>query len=147
MVFGVTAGFAEPRPLATAVARIATTVLTGVVTPTDRWLTALVDAAERWQRVTRGELPEAPLDSAAQRCGWGFPVPPLAGVERGVRIVVGVDRGFEPNTYVEAVGAPCAQRPLPHTTTILGRIALNADKLVEAINSPRLRFVATHEMG
>jgi hypothetical protein len=35
LVFGVRAGFAEPRPLATAVARIATTVLTGVVTPTD----------------------------------------------------------------------------------------------------------------
>jgi hypothetical protein len=28
-------GFAEPRPLATAVARIATTVLTGVVTLAD----------------------------------------------------------------------------------------------------------------
>jgi hypothetical protein len=35
LVFGVNAGFAEPRPLATAVARIATTVLTGVVTLAD----------------------------------------------------------------------------------------------------------------
>jgi hypothetical protein len=35
LVFGVNVGFAEPRPLATAVARIATTVLTGVVTLTD----------------------------------------------------------------------------------------------------------------
>ena len=35
MSHGVNAGFAEPGPLATAVALIATTVLTGVVTLAD----------------------------------------------------------------------------------------------------------------
>jgi hypothetical protein len=113
----------------------------------EAWRAALAQAAERWQQMIRGELPEASLHAVEQRCPSVPPIPPLTGVTRGVRIFVGVGHNFERNTYVEAVGGPCVQRPLPHPTTILGRIVLNADKPVEAIGSPRLRYVATHEMG
>jgi hypothetical protein len=111
---------------------------------------ALAEAAALWESRIRDELPPATLDGLPDRClhpmGEHAP-PPQTGVERGVRIYVGVSTDVDPHTYAEAFGGPCVQRPLPQPTTIFGRIALNGLKPLEQIPSPRLRYLALHEMG
>jgi len=114
------------------------------------WRIALESAAARWQKVIRGVLPEVQLNTSEG--DWPTPpdeppIPPLTGVERGVRIYVGLSGHFPPGTYVEAVGGPFLQRPLPYPTTILGGITLNRDHPVTTISPQRLRYLTVHELG
>lgn len=108
----------------------------------ERWRQAIRNSASRWERVIRDELPEAPLDGVNCR----QPGPPLAGIERGVSLYIVVSDTFDVDATAEAVASPCAQRPLPSPTTILGRIAINRREM-EGIGTGRLNFVALHEMG
>ena len=114
------------------------------------WKAALESAADRWQQVIRDELPEVHLNMPEG--SWPTPpdeppFPALTGIERGVRIYVGLSGHFPPGTYVEAIGGPFLQRPLPSPTTILGGITLNRDHPVSSIPLQRLRYVAVHELG
>jgi hypothetical protein len=114
------------------------------------WRAELETAAARWEEVIRGDLPAAVLNNDPHACpaAAGDPAPPpLTGIERGTRIFVRVSGSFDPDTYAEAVGGPCLHRPLPHPTTILGRISLNANKPLDGISAPRRRYLALHEMG
>ncbi len=114
------------------------------------WRVALEDAAHGWEDVIRGQLPEVGLDTPGGDCltpSAEPPSPPLTWNERGVLIYVGTSGQFPPGTYVEAVGGPCLQRPLPRPTTILGGITINRDHPPEGIPADRLRYVAAHEMG
>ena len=116
----------------------------------DDWRELLDAAAARWEEVIRAELPEAILNNQPHACNTapGNPAPPpLTGVERGTRIFVSVSDGFPVDTYAEALGGPCLQRPLPHPTTILGRITLNAKKPLRDIPPGRRSYLALHEMG
>lgn len=107
-----------------------------------RFREGLEHAAAKWSQVIRAELPAATLDGLT----CNAPVPPLTGVERGVSLHVVVSDTFIPDTFAEAVGGPCVQRPLPRPTTILGRIALNRRKLDE-VHDGRLAYLSLHEMG
>jgi hypothetical protein len=115
-----------------------------------RWRTFLESAALRWEWAMAGELPEVQLDSPGGDCPTapGEPTsPPLAGAERGVRIYVGTSGRFPAGTYVEAVGGPCIQRPLPTPTTIVGAITINRDHPANGIDFQRLEYLVAHEMG
>jgi hypothetical protein len=114
------------------------------------WRALLDVAAARWEEVIRGDLPEAVLGNRPDSCPTapGDPEPSLlTGIERGTRIFVKVSDSFPETAYVEAVGGPCLQRPLPHPTTILGRISLNAKKPFGDIPSGRRSDIALHETG
>ena len=115
-----------------------------------RWRDELLVAAARWEQVIGGELAPAVLNTSGGDCPTppDEPLtPPLTGEERGVRVYVGQSGRFPKPTYVEAVGGPCLQRPLPAPTTIFGAITLNRDHPVSGIPDARLRYVAHHELG
>lgn len=114
------------------------------------WRKELETAARRWEQVIRVALSAAAIYKPSGLCGTpeGEPDPPaLTGTESGTRIYVGYSAHFPPGTYVEAVGGPCLQRPLPRPTSIYGRITLNRDKRPSDIPLRRLEYVALHEMG
>jgi hypothetical protein len=116
----------------------------------DEWRALLDEAAARWEEVIRGDLPDAMLNNQPHPCHTapGDPEPPpLTGIERGTRIFVSVSDYFPVTAYAEAIGGPCLQRPLPHPTTILGRISLNAKKPLSGIPPRRRSYLALHEMG
>jgi len=111
---------------------------------------AFESAARRWEQVIVGALPPVTLNSAGGDCPTppGEPAsPPLNWIERGTIIYIGMSGKFPAGTFVEAVGGPCIQRPLPFPTTIIGSITVNRDKPVDNILPDRLRYLAVHEMG
>lgn len=104
---------------------------------------ALASAAGIWESLIRDELPPADLGALPERCLMernGHAPPPQTGLERGVRIYVGVASDVDPTSYAEAFGGPCVQRPLPTPTTVFDRITLNRLKPLEvARRKPRRR--------
>ena len=119
----------------------------------DFWRSLLESAARRWEEVIRSELPPIALESLSSVpsvCDLNQNEFPdlLRGQETGIRIAVDVSHNFAPGTYVEAVGGSCIHRGLPHPTTAVGIISLNADRFQSgSITSSRFKYVAQHEMG
>lgn len=109
---------------------------------------ALEQAAERWEEVVRARLPAVAVASMRSVCTFLTPPPEtfFRGMEDGVRLWIQVSHGFPPGTNVGAVGGPCAHRGLPHPTTVLGVISLNADHFPNG-PPPDLTYLAHHEMG
>lgn len=134
----------QPRPRAGAL-RIKLIFADGVP---DFWRRELAEAAGYWMRMMHAALPAVTLNNPSHACGVAPgqpPVPPMLGVETGVRVYVGLGT-FPSRTYVEAVGGPCLQRPLPYPTTLLGAVTVNPDKFGN-IEPDRLRYLAYHEVG
>ena len=114
----------------------------------EAWRLELDAAATRWQRVIRSELPAMPIVGVPSSCmGGETPPPPLTGLESGTRIFVSTSGTFPDSDYAEAIAAQCLQRPMPHPTSLFGRIILNRKKPIQKIPMSRRQYLALHEMG
>lgn len=105
------------------------------------WREAYAYAGERWARVIRTELPAFDLTNHSP-CKFPAGIPPITGVETGVRVVV-------LNSPNSNSGGPCTRRGLPRPTTVLGVVEAShgASIGLDSGRSGHLRTTAVHEMG
>lgn len=112
------------------------------------WPPALEAAAGRWRQVIRAPLPVVGVAGLPDHCGQlGDQAPGLReGVETGVRIFVRVSYAFPSSGAPRATGGVCSNRGLPHPTSAVGLVTLNAHMLGDGPPND-IAYLANHEIG
>lgn len=112
------------------------------------WPLALDQAADRWRQVIRAPLPLVVVAGLADHCGQipGQPPELRAGVESGVRILVRVSYALPLTGAPRATAGVCANRGLPHPTSVVGLVTLNGHLLGDGPPGD-IAYLAHHEIG
>lgn len=112
------------------------------------WRPAFEAAARRWERAIRAPLPPVAVAERRNHCEYLLSQPSdlRAGVETGVRIFVRVSDSLPPGGTPRATGGVCVNRGLPHPTSVVALVSLNAHALGDG-PPPDLAYLTHHEVG